>query len=109
MFDIDASPVFTRTVTVFVPSGDSYVEQTLKATFNVLADDAVEGVALHETVRVKTALRAMVVRLDDLANAQGETVAYSESVLEQVLSLPYVRIALLKAYFEGVVVERLGN
>jgi len=109
MFNIDEKPVFTRTVTTMVPKGEGHEPQTFKATFNALDDEEIDGVPVGDTEKVKVLLRKMVTGLEDIADAAGEAVPFSDELLEFMLKKSYVRIALLNAYFSGTVEGRSGN
>ena len=109
MFNVDEKPVFTRTVTALVPKGEGHDPQTFKATFNVLDDDEIDGVALGETKKVKELLRKMLVGMDDLADAAGNAIPFSDQIRDRMLKLPYVRVALLQAYYGGTIEGRSGN
>ena len=109
MFKVDENPSFIRTVKVKVPKGEGHEEQTFKAAFNVVDDEIVDGVQLQNAAEVKKVLRKMLAGMEDLANTAGEAIPYSEEIREKILKLPYVRIALLAAYYEGVTDQRSGN
>ncbi len=109
MFKIDENPSFTRNVKVNVPKGDGHEQQTFKATFNVVDDEVVDGVALNDAANVKAALREMLAGMEDLVNTAGEAIPYSEEIREHMLKRPYVRLALIAAYYSGVTDNRSGN
>ncbi|UWQ92983.1 hypothetical protein K3727_09460 [Rhodobacteraceae bacterium M382] len=108
MFNIDQTPEFTRTVDCRVPSGDSFETQTFLATFRVIADDD-QGIDWTSLEGVKDHLRARIVSFDDLCDAKGKPVAYSEATRETMLALPYVRGGLLRTYTLGITEARAGN
>ena len=109
MFNIDEKPTFTRTVTVQVPKGEGHDAQTFKASFNVLDDDEFDAITLGDAEKVKAMLRKMVCGMEDLANAVGEVVPFSEEILELMLRKSYVRVALVRAYYSGAIEDRAGN
>ncbi len=109
MFNIDAKPTFTRTVTALVPRGEGVDPQSFKATFNVLDDEDIDGVPLGDVEKVKELLRKMVIGLDELVDAAENAVPFSDQVLELVLKKSYVRLALIKAYYSGADEGRTGN
>lgn len=109
MFNIEAKPIFTRAVTVNVPDGESYREETFKATFNVLPTETIDGFDLQIAQGTTDFLRAVIVRLDDLADGNGKAVAYSEAVRDQVLQWPHVRLALAQTYSSEVTKASEGN
>lgn len=108
MFNVVTIPTFSRNVPVPVPSGDDFKEESLKATFCVRPDDEVSFDA-NSPEDIKRFLREIIVCLDDLADDKGKPVAYSPEIRDQLLQLPYVRIALLRAYTGAQVKAVTGN
>ncbi len=109
MFNVVNAPTFTRKVPISVPSGDGYVDQSLKVTFKVLSDQDRDARDLSVTENVKDFLREIILHLDDLADDEGKPVPYSPEVLEQVLGFGYVRIALLSIYTTAQIKAVTGN
>ena len=107
MFKVTSEPKFTHPVTVCVPSDGGHVEQTFKATFRVLDagqlsdDGSVEGQIQD--------LRSVLVTMADLVGEDDQPVSYSDALRDQLITLPYVRIALLNAYIRGVTKAKSGN
>ncbi|NIZ12907.1 hypothetical protein [Phaeobacter sp. HF9A] len=109
MFKVDETPTFTRQVNVKVPKGDGHEEQPFKATFKAVDEDDFEGVQLGDAEQVKALLRKMLEGMEDLADAAGGAIPYSEVIREKMLKLPYVRLALIAAYYDGMTDHRSGN
>lgn len=109
MFKIIENPTFTHTVRVMVPIDGGHREETLKATYKVLTTDEVNGYDLSDSASSRDFLRTALVKLDDIADADGKPIPYSDEVRDQVLALPYARIALGRGYFEAVSKARTGN
>lgn len=109
MFKVNVSPTFTRTVRVQIPTDGGHRQETLKATFRVLNTDEVEGFDLATTEGTSAFLCAVIESLDDIADANGEQIPYNNEVRDQVLKMPYVRLALSREYFEAVAKARKGN
>jgi succinyl-CoA synthetase beta subunit len=108
-FKIDAKPTFRRTVVVRIPDGGAAREETLQATFNVLSTDEMEELDVNTVGGSSDFLRRAIVRLDDLADANGKAVEYTEAVLNQVLQMPHARLALARTYMRELLKEREGN
>jgi hypothetical protein len=109
VFNVVTKPTFTRDVPVSVPSGDSFKEESLKATYSVLSDTDRDAFDLATTEDVKAFLREIIVSLDDLADENGQPVTYSPAILEDLLGLGYVRLALLTTYTRAQVKAVTGN
>jgi hypothetical protein len=109
LFNVVTAPTFTRDVPVSVPSGDGYVEQSFKATFQVLSDEERDARDLSVTENVKAYLREIILHLDDLTDDEGQPVPYGPEILEQILGFGYVRIALLSTYTKAQIKAVTGN
>src|SRR5258707_1023849 len=97
-FNIAAKPTFRRPVTVHVPDGDAARTEQFIATFRVLPVDDEAKFDLETGEGSTGFLKAVIVRLDDLADANGKAVEYSDDVRDEVLRQPYVRMALARTY-----------
>lgn len=109
MFKIIDRPEFTHTVPVMVPSDGGHREESLKTRYRVLSNDQAESFQLNTTEGLMGFLKETIVSLDDLVDAAGKPVAYSLDVRDQVLGLPYARLALLRGYMTAVTKARVGN
>lgn len=82
---------FTCTATLMVPTDDGHVPQTMTARFKVLEQ--------AEQMQIEDFLRAAILHLGDIVDDDGEAVAFSPALLEQVLLEPWARVGLMKAYW----------
>ncbi|MEX2480196.1 MAG: hypothetical protein WD928_04975 [Gammaproteobacteria bacterium] len=109
MFKLDANPTFTRSVEVLVPADGGHRKETLSATFCVLDVEEAGRYDLYDRQGTRDFLERVIQRLDDIAGEDGKPVPYSDAVRDQVLALPYARLALARAYFEAVAGAARGN
>lgn len=107
MFKIAKEPTFTRTVTVCVPIDGGHSNQSMKVTFRVLSTDQLSTLGGNEG-QIED-LRRLIVSMDDLVNEADEPVAYSDPIRDQLIAVPYVRLALLQSYIEAVSKAKAGN
>lgn len=106
MFKVTSQPVFTHTVRVQVPTnGDGHEVQSFKATFKVLPLEDEDAVPRNS----KDVLLASVCGMSDLTDDNDEALTYSEELRDQMIALPYVRIAMFDAYVKGVSKAPAGN
>jgi hypothetical protein len=105
MFKVNATPEFTHTVTVMVPTDGGHEEQSFKARFRVLTTD----VEAKLEVGNREYLHKILVSMEDLVDEAGKPVSYNDAVRDQMLALPYVSVALVNAYVNALVKERSGN
>ena len=109
MFKIAANPEFSHTVPILVPTDGGHREESLRARFRVIGSEALDSFQLTSTGEVLTFLREVLVSLDDLADAAGNPVPYNDEVRDQVLQLPYVRLALVRSYMSAITKAKAGN
>ena len=82
---------FTCTATLMVPTDDGPRPETVTVRYRVL-----EGA---EQLQIEDFLRAAILHLGDILDDDGEQVAFSPALLEQILLQPWARVGLLKAYW----------
>ena len=109
MFKIAPEKTFKHKVTAMVPVDGGHSAETFEATFRVLAPAESDKFDLHTTSGATEFLRAVVVRLDDIADAEGNPVDWNDEVRDAVLRLPYARMAINTAYWAGVSKAKAGN
>jgi len=108
MLNIAELPTFTRPVVARVPDGEAFREERFRATFRVVPVDQVAGFDFASEKGTRDFLAAAIVHLDDLSDGKNP-VAYSEAARDQVLRLPYARMALVKTYLATVAEAQAGN
>lgn len=92
---------FTTTATLTIPSDEGPVTQTLGVRFKVLPG--------AEAMQVEDFLRTAILHLSDIIDDDGEPVAFSETLLEQIIAEPWARVGLLKAYWNEMAGARAKN
>jgi hypothetical protein len=102
-FKVIPNPEFTHKVEIEVPADGGHETQTLQARFRYVPADDLTGKTGREYVE------AVLVSLDDLADAQGQAIAYSHAVRDECLALPWVQIGLIRGYNTALTGHRLGN
>jgi hypothetical protein len=109
MFKIAKSPEFTHKVAIQVPVDGGHQEQTLKCRFRVVS---AETLALHDLMTAEgteSYLRAICVRFEDVVDDDGQPVEHSDELTNQLLGIPFVRLALIRAYTAAMAKAKLGN
>ncbi len=107
MFKVTSEKQFTHTVKVMVPVDGGHVEQSLKATFRVLPVDQINDATTLESQ--KELMQRAIVKLDDLVGDDDQPLPYSDDLRDQLIEVPYLRLALAKAYAAAVLKARAGN
>jgi hypothetical protein len=108
-FVVTKEPTFTHTVTVPVPVDGGHVEEKFKATFRVIDSKKIEDFDLDTEKGSTEILQAVIVKLDDLVDANDQAMPYSDALRDQLIQVPYVRAALGKAYFAAIGRAARGN
>jgi len=109
MFIVDTNPSFTHKVIVQVPVDGGYEEQTLQATFAVIPAEVAAEFDLGGASGSTDFLKRIILKLDDLVDKDKKPVPYNDALRDQLIALPFMRLALSRAYFTGVSGARSGN
>lgn len=109
MFKVVSERTFTARLRAQVPVDGGTREEPFKATFRVLGNERVEDFDLESKSGTDEFLRAVIVELHELADAEGHPLAYSDDVRDQIINIPYARTALIRGYFDNISRGRRGN
>ena len=102
MFKIAEERTFTHRVRVQVPVDGGHREEPFKVTYRVIEQAKVDDFDLAKTEDQDDFMRSVIVGMDDLADANGQPLPYSDDVRDQVIRIPYARLPLIRGYFEGI-------
>jgi hypothetical protein len=108
-FKLAKNPEFTHKVTIPVPIDGGHRDEVLKCRFRVVS---AETLALHDLMTAEgteSYLRAICVRFEDVVDEAGQPIEHSDELTEQLIALPFVRLALVRAYTAAMAKARLGN
>ena len=101
-FKITELPTFTRDVPVLIPHGEAHVEQSLKTVFKMVADEALDDFNLLETQGSIDTVKAVVQAFPDVEGIDGSPRASTPELIEELARVPYIRQAVLNAYFTNI-------
>lgn len=107
MFKVVTKPTFTHPVTVMVPSDGGHSQQKFKATFAV--EDVDELSHIQDEGGQKAVLQRVITNMSDLIGDDDKPLPYSDQLRDQLIGVPYVRIALFKTYIDAVTKAAVGN
>lgn len=107
MFKVTTEPKFTHAVTACVPTDGGHEEQSFKATFRVLDADQLSD--SNDVAGQIEDLKRVLVSMSELIDENGQPLSYSDSLRDQLIRQPYVRIALINTYVRGVTKAKSGN
>lgn len=109
MFKIVTDPTFTHPVTARVPVDGGFRDERFKATFRVLDPEEVEAFDLKTAEGSCGFLNRVIVKLDEIADAEGQPIEWNDGVRDAVFKLPWARNAIAKAYFAALTGAKAGN
>ena len=99
-------PTFRHKVTARVPIDGGFRDEVFEVRFQLASNPDAD---LSADSLKDAFLRDVVVEIDELVNADGAPLRWSDEVREAVFALPWARMAILRGYFEAVVGGRAGN
>lgn len=109
MFKLKTNVEFAWPVKVQVPTDGRHVEQPFTARFKQVDRsrfvDLNNGDAEEET----NLLREVLIGWDGIGDENGEPIPFSEQTRDQLLEIPYVRTAIVEAFFEGIAGRKRKN
>lgn len=108
MYRIDPNPEFWADVTVKAP-GDGEAAGTFRAKFRALTIDEFSAYDLATPDGVAEFLADTVRNIDDVEGQNGQALTFSDAARDQLVSIPHVRSALLRAYMAGFSDAAMGN
>ena len=104
MLKLQKNPTFTATVHATIPTDDGPVAQDFRVRFRVLPD-----AEWSEQADIREVLKRAVVSVQDVVDDDGEAIASSPDLIEQIVGAPYLRPALAQAYWQTIAGARAGN
>ncbi|WP_126975036.1 hypothetical protein [Frigidibacter oleivorans] len=109
MLKVTHNPRFTHPVTVLAPIDGGHEEQTFRARFQVPGEDAPDIFRARSSEEIAAFFRAAWVGFEDVADANGAPLPWSDAARDELLRLPWVRTGLVAAYVAAVTKVRQGN
>lgn len=109
MFKLLQNPEFTHTVKVQTPVNGGHETQTFQARFRVIG---ITDSDQHNTLTAegtKVYLREIFVGWDGVTDDQGEPVLFNDQTRDQMIDVPFVRVALLETYNSAMMGAKRGN
>lgn len=110
MFQRVKSPEFSHPVKVSVPVDGGHTNATFTGRFRVLTIDEAKPFDLMTTEGTTAYLRQIFVGWgEDYVDEDKAPVPYSDAERDQLISTPYVRMALLETYNAALLGAKRGN
>lgn len=109
MFEVVQERQFTARLKSATPVDGGTREETFKATYRVLSTERIDEIDLATKEGTDEFLRAVIVELHELVDANRQALPYNDEIRDQVMIIPYARRALIDGYFSNVNKARKGN
>lgn len=107
MFKVIDEPQFVEDVRVDVPDGSGWRQEILRTRFRIPRVSDMD--ALEQAGGAIAVLERIVVNFEDLADEAGKPVDGAGEWRDKLLGYPFIRTALLKAFYVAQAGLRLGN
>ena len=105
MFKLKEDNAFWWPVTVEVPVDGRHVKQRFKAHFLLIEQDEIDGYvadATDDELADADLLTRVLISWQGVTDDDGNALEFVDDIRVKLLKIPYVRIGLIKAYFEAV-------
>lgn len=109
MFKVVSERTFTHEVEVLTPVDGGYEKQVFKATFLFIPLDEAKSIDMSQADDVTAFLQKVVRRFDDLEDANGNTVPYSDALRDRLIMQADVRTGLVRAFGRAIDKVNEGN
>lgn len=112
MLKIIRNPEFRTTVRVHAPADGGQQDGEFSVRFRALTRSGLAEFDLGDVAGTDDFLRTVVLGWDGLVGDAGERFEFSDDNFSLLLDLTYVRVALVRAYFDatgGVRAAKRGN
>lgn len=101
-FKLQKNRTFRTTVNIKVPTDNGITDQSFVARFRVM-DDA------DSALQVDDFLRRAILHVEDVQDDDGELIASSDDLIARLVAQPFVRVALITAYWAALSGAKAGN
>jgi hypothetical protein len=109
MFKLLSNPTFSHDVTIRVPVDGGFEDHVARVRFRVLA---VDDLVKHDVTRPDGQAAycdAIVESFENLEGDDGKPIPHSDKVKARMISTPFVRVALMRAYEAAMFGARIKN
>jgi hypothetical protein len=108
LYRIETNPEFWAPVRVVRP-GEPSEPETFRAKFKALTADEFDAQDLATPDGTRAFLDEVLVDADEIESGDGSLLALTSAVRGKLLSIPHVRIALVRAYMAAFGEAAQGN
>lgn len=109
MLKIIKNPEFTATVKVQMPVAGGHSDASFTGRFKVLSISDSEAFNMLSTEGTTDYLRAILLGWDGVVDDDGTPISFNDESRDQLIDIPYVRVALLSTYNSAMLGAKRGN
>lgn len=109
MLKLTRNPTFTATVKVQIPTDTGPLEASFKARFKALTISAAEAFDLNSVQGTNVWLREILIGWEGVVDEDGNPAPFDDGVRDQLLDLPWNRMAIIQAYNGAMLGAKRGN
>lgn len=110
MLKIVKNPEFTATVKVSVPAAGGFTDGSFTARFRALTVTEAEAFNLASTTGTTDYLRRIFIGWDSgVVDEDGAPMPFSDETRDELLDIPFIRMAVLSAYNGAMAGAKRGN
>lgn len=109
MLKITRNPTFTATVKVQIPTDNGHLEASFKARFKALTISEAEAFDMGTLQGTNDWLRTILIGWDGVVDEDGNPAPFDVGVRDQLLDLPWTRMAVMQAYNGAMLGAKRGN
>lgn len=110
MFKVIKNPVFTAKVTVSAPTEGGQITSSFTGRFKAIPVSEAQKFNHYSPEDTTNYLRAIFIGWgEDLADEDGNPIAYSDMARDDLIDMAYVRQGVLNAYNAAMMGAKSGN
>lgn len=109
MLKIVKNPEFTANVKVQVPAEGGHLDASFTARFKALTISEAEAFDMMSIAGTNDWLRTILIGWEGVVAENGDPVSFSNAVRDELLDVPFIRMALIQTYNAAMMGARRGN
>lgn len=109
MLKIIKNPEFTATVKVQIPTEGGHSDGSFTARFKALTVSQSEEFNMMSIEGTNDWLRTILIGWDGVVNDEGEPASFNHATRDELLDVPFIRMAIIQSYNGAMMGAKRGN
>lgn len=109
MLKVVKNPEFTATVKVLVPAEGGHSDASFTARFKALTVSQAEAFNMMSVDGTNDWLRTILIGWEGVVDDDGEPVTFNNQVRDELLDVPFIRMAVIQSYNAAMMGAKRGN